>query len=439
MQIKIEFIRRCANISGMRRVGLALNAVAFSFALLLAATLTSAESNASGAAASTSSASSVAALKISVSGRNLVDAKGKILQLRGVNMSGLEYVAIQGWNPGDPWGIGIPSNVWDLLQQWKVNAVRIPLNEASWLGYDCVDGGNKVRNADPGKNYRATVQKAVGNATARNLYVILDLHITAPDDPLRAVNGVKAMCPMQQNPLPDAAHALEFWTSIATTFKGNSNVMFELYNEPFFYGKSGSKSSWETIRDGGTMSDYVTGDGSNFQIQNHPWKVAGSQQMLNAVRATGATNVILSGGPDWTQRLDYWLDYRPTDPLNQLAAAWHAYPAYGKAWGTPEYTFPGFKDGYAWAEKIVAAGVPVVITETGDHNAIGTQGAPFVSHLLPWADKNGISYFGWAFDIWPDNHDHVLLKDKTGAPTDGYGEYFKQHLACVAGAAATCP
>jgi len=410
--------------------------IALSSLMTTAQSASSKQSESSNNAASSAAA---AALKISVQGRNLVDANGKVVQLRGMNLSGLEYVAIQGWNPDNPWGIGLPDNVWSLLQQWKANVVRIPLNEASWLGHDCVDGSNKVRNGDPGKNYKEAVSKAVKAATSRGMYVILDLHITGPDDPLRAVKGVKAMCPMQQNPMPDFPHAIEFWASLATVYKSFPNVMFELYNEPFFYGKSGDRAHWEMIRDGGTMNDYVTGDGSNFQIQNHPWQVAGSQQMLNAVRATGATNVVLVGGPDWTQRLDYWLDYRPNDPLNQLAAAWHAYPAYGKTWGTPEYTFPGFKDGYQWAEKIVNAGFPVIITETGDHNADGTKGAPFVSRLLPWADKNGMSYLGWAFDIFPGNQDHVLLKDKNGTPTDGYGEYFKQHLLCVASGAASCP
>ncbi|MES1196267.1 MAG: hypothetical protein ABUL58_04915, partial [Steroidobacter sp.] len=64
--------------------------------------------------------------------------------------------------------------------------------------------------------------------------------------------------------------------------------------------------------------------------------------------------------------------------------------------------------------------------------------APFVSRVLPWADKNGISYFGWAFDVWPEYPSHVLLKDQSGAPTDGYGEYFKQHLVCVASGTANC-
>ena len=268
---------------------------------------------------------------------------------------------------------------------------------------------------------------------------ILDLHISAPDDALRAVNGIKAMCPLQQNPVPDVDHAIAFWTSIATTFKSYPNVIFELYNEPFFYWKSGTKASWEAIRDGGTMNDYVTGGGNVYQVQNHPWKIAGTQQMLNAVRAAGATNVVLASGPDWTQRLDYWLDYHPNDPLKQLAASWHAYPAYGSTWGKPEYTWPGFKDGFTWAENILAGGYPLVITETGDLNANGTKGAPFVSRVLPWADKNGISYIGWAFDVWPEYTSHVLIKDASGTPTDGYGEYFKAHLVCVASGAATCP
>ena len=31
-------------------------------------------------------------------------ATGKTIQLRGVNVSGLEFVAVQGWDPGNPWG-----------------------------------------------------------------------------------------------------------------------------------------------------------------------------------------------------------------------------------------------------------------------------------------------------------------------------------------------
>jgi hypothetical protein len=81
----------------------------------------------------------------------------------------------------------------------------------------------------------------------------------------------------------------------------------------------------------------------------------------------------------------------------------------------------------------------VILTETGDRNAPGTVGAPFMSKLLPWADKAGVSYLGWTWDVW-QNGDFVLIKDKSGTPSDGYGVYFKQHLGCVSKSpAAACP
>ncbi len=89
---------------------------------------------------------------------------------------------------------------------------------------------------------------------------------------------------------------------------------------------------------------------------------------------------------------------------------------------------------------MLAAGYPVVITETGDHDTPGTVGSPFVSKVLPWADAHNVSYLGWTWNVWQDP-DYVLIKDATGTPTDGYGQYFQQHLTCVASAAsaASCP
>jgi endoglucanase len=94
-------------------------------------------------------------------------------------------------------------------------------------------------------------------------------------------------------------------------------------------------------------------------------------------------------------------------------------------------------DAYTWANNVLRAGIPLVLTETGDHNAPGTVGAPFVSKVLPWADHVGASYVGWAWDVW-HHQDNVLIKDKQGTPTDGYGAYFKQHLLCLDDPIARC-
>jgi len=96
-----------------------------------------------------------------------------------------------------------------------------PLNEDSWLGLT-VTGipGNVISLNGPG--YQAEVKATVAAANAAGLYVILDLHWTAPSN--FAANT--------QNPFMNADNSINFWTSVATAFQGNPAVMFEVFNEP---------------------------------------------------------------------------------------------------------------------------------------------------------------------------------------------------------------
>lgn len=364
-------------------------------------------------------------LSVRVQGNHLIDATGTPLQLRGVNVAGLEFVAVQGWNPSDPWGTGGPS--WSAIKTWQSNVVRLPLNEASWLGYLCVDGSGATRDPDPGHNYRVAVKKAVLGATAAGLYVILDLHWTAP----------KNFCPLAQNPMADTDNSINFWSSIASTYKDYPNVLFELFNEPFIFWTTAGESEWDVLMKGGTLTQYVTGDGANY-TKPYTWQVAGMQQLLDTVRGTGATNVVLVSGVTWSQDLSQWVATRPRDAIGQLAAVWHAYPNSGTV-GDLQAALPKFgNQGYAWTQAVLRAGFPVVITEFGDHNAADTVGSPFVSKLLPWADEQGASYVGWTWNPWQER-DNVLLKTATGVPSDGYGEYVKQHYLCISAGGSNCP
>jgi endoglucanase len=375
-----------------------------------------------------------AALGLKVQANTLVDTAGRVVQLRGVNVSGLEFVAAQGWSPANPWGAqtGDATPNWNTIKTWGVNTVRLPLNEASWLGYPCIDTGavrgpaGATLNPDPGGNYRSTVAASVAGATSAGLYVILDLHLTAPGN----------HCPLGQNPMADAAHSLTFWNQVATAFKGYPNVVFEPFNEPYLYWIATAGTEWSVLLNSGTETQFVTA-GTPYQVALN-WQTAGMQQMVDTIRATGATNVVLTAGVGWASDLSQWLANKPNDPAHQLGAVWHAYPTYGAVFGTPAYAQPNHAPGvWADAQAILAAGIPVVITEFGDHNAAGTASAPFASTLLPWADKNGVSYLGWTWDPWgvPDN---VLIKDAAGTPTDGYGAYVKHHYLCRAGGSATC-
>jgi endoglucanase len=388
-------------------------------------------------------------LSIAVSGNHLVDGSGNTVQLRGVNVAGLEGVAIGGWDPGNPWGgdTGTTTPDWTLMQTWGVNAVRIPLNEASWRGGSCIDVGGfgvhfvngvKTQNtpgelvsADPGANYQATVATTVAQATAAGLYVILDLHLAAPSN----------VCPNIQSPMADADNSINFWTSLAGAFKSNAGVIFELFNEPFLdQGPLTGTAPWPALINGGTFTSYQAQTPTSpwYTTVQYTWQSAGMQAMLNAVRATGATNVILTSTLAYSSQMDGWLQNHPTDTLtpSQIGAVWHAYPAPGlpsqeACIGLPTCSALIM----AAVQGIVAAGYPVVVTEFGD--PAGGTGAPWSSVLLPFADINNISYMAWTWDPWTGT-EFYLITDAAGDPTGGFGTYVKAHYQCRAAGSAIC-
>jgi hypothetical protein len=341
------------------------------------------------------------AMAIKVQGNHFVDASGATLLMRGVNVSGLESVAIQGWDVSDPWGGWKP--VWSALQSWKVNVVRFPMNEASWLGYTCVDANGNMVDPDPGKNYRATVEQTVTEANAAGIYVILDLQWTAPGN----------YCPLGQNPMADADNSPAFWTSVATTFAGNPAVIFELFNEPFLPDNS---AGWDQWLNGGPQTKIYSPTQSSVS-----WTAVGMQALITAIRGTGATNVIFVGGMGYSNDLSGWTTHTPVDPLGQMGAAWHVYSNNGyinvSAGGSAQTML-----------ATVNMTVPVTITEVGDADGPGTTGA-FAATILPFGDAKGYSYLGWTWNFWGQSANDLIL-DSSGTPTIGFGTYFKQHLVC---------
>jgi hypothetical protein len=362
---------------------------------------------------------------VSVSGNKLIDGSGKTLQLRGVNVSGLEFVAIQNWSASDPWGGQVPNLA--AIRAWKANAVRFPLNQASWLGQTCKDAkSGALRKADPGSNYQATVRKAVADAIASGMYVILDLHMSAPG----------TYCPMIQNTMADADNSLAFWNSIATAFKDQPAVIFELFNEPFVsQTQYFSGNAWQYLMKGtggGPFTGFIE-NGLQGQVNvTYTWNIASMQAMVDAVRATGATNVVLVGGLNYAAALDGWLVNKPSDRLNQLGAVWHAYPAYGSTFGTPAAAQPNFAPQiFTQAQGILDAGIPIVITELGDRCSDGTLNSPEVTNMITWADARNVSVLGWSWNTWYTPGaacSNVLIKNAVGEPTDGYGKVFRDWL-----------
>jgi hypothetical protein len=200
-------------------------------------------------------------------------------------------------------------------------------------------------------------------------------------------------------------------------------------------------TAWPALINGGTLTSFKAQTPSNpwYTTVQQTWKTAGMQEMLNAVRATGATNVILTSTLAYSSSMDGWLQYHPTDTLkpSQVGAVWHAYPAGGALANQVNcINLPGCSALIMTdVVGIVAAGYPVVITEFGDPS--GGLTAPLSALLLPFADLSDVSYMAWTWDPWVGTT-YYLIQDGAGTPSVGFGTYVKAHYQCRAAGSPIC-
>jgi hypothetical protein len=144
------------------------------------------------------------------------------------------------------------------------------------------------------------------------------------------------------------------------------------------------------------------------------------QQLINVVRATGATQPVIAAGLDYARDLDGWLANRPHDPAGQLVADEHNYgnrhPCTGRCLD---------------AISAVARHVPVVIGELGEFDC--AHG--YVSAWMRYADRHRLSYLGWQWKASTSGcgpgHELSLIRNWAGAPTR-YGAGLKAHLQALA-------
>jgi hypothetical protein len=333
-----------------------------------------------------------------VSGKQLVadSGKGRPIRLLGVDRSGTEYACIEGWGFFDsphPQRIDDPTML-KAIKSWDVNAVRVPLNEDCWLG---INGPRRYIGAP----YRAKIERYVAALHRAGFYVILDLHVAAPG----------AQKATRIDPMPDADHAPAFWGSVARAFKGDHALVFDLYNEPHGVG-------WRCWLHGCRIPARTNGKGGHLR----GYRAAGMQQLLDAVRATGATQPVMAGGIDWARDLRRWIAHRPHDPLHQLVASEHNYGGLAPCGA-----------GCRSATARVAGSYPVVVGELGETDCSHA----YIDSFMSWADRHGVSYLGWAWDAtapgdWNCRTGPALITSYYGTPTR-YGGGFRNHFRKIRG------
>jgi len=312
-----------------------------------------------------------------VAGNQLLDGSGSVVQLHGVNRSGTEYACVDGWGifdgPSDDASIGA-------IRSWNANVVHLGLNE------DCVLAINGVSAAYGGANYMNAIVGYVNRLHAQGLYAEISLMWAAPGT--QRAHG--------HPPVLNQDHSAAALRAIANAFKGDPKTLIGLQSEPH-------DVSWACWRDGGSACSVG-------------YSALGMQGALDAVRSTGATNVVTASGIDWANNLSQWLANRPSDSAGQLMAEAHVYG------GNTCSSTACFDANYA----PVVTQVPLIFGETGETYDASSCGSSNVASFMSWADAHGVSYEPWVWDTWGDCGS--LISDYNGTPANAYGSYVRSHL-----------
>ena len=335
-----------------------------------------------------------------VQGKNLVDSRtNTVFVPRGVNWPSFEYACWQGWGYSGSNSLAEAQ----AIASWKINTVRLPLNQDCWLGR----GGSPANGTKAG--YRAAVLSWVQTLNSVGLVVILDLHSSAPSTSV--AHGQRAMADAQ---------SIEFWQSVATDYSANKSVIFDLFNEPYSRSSAGFTMTWDIWKNGGGQAPIE--DDYTSTLSGTKYTTVGMAQLVSTVRTAGATQPIMLGGMDYSNDLRGWLANRPSD--TQLVASWHNYPGQRCSNVT------------CWNAEIapVAAVVPIVTGEFGQTDG----GSSFLTTFMNWADTVGVGYLPWAWWDVPasesvENARYALYSGDSFTPKAPSGTTLYNHLAALGG------
>ena len=350
-----------------------------------------------------------------VSGNRLLDSAGGQVQLRGVNRAVFESACT--WDPAYATLADGPTDEASVnaMVAWKMNTVRVALNTQCWLGINGLPrGGSAAAYQQAVKNYVALLR-------SKNLFVVLEVHYTAP-------GAYPSSGPIDY--MPDADHTPAFWAQVADAFKTDAGILFDPINEVALAGYApaglAQAALWPCWRDGCVLNSI---HGGTFQA-------AGMQLLVNTIRAAGASQPILLGGLGYTADASGLLAHLPADPRNALIASLHVY----------NFTqdTASFDARFASEYLPVAQKMPLVIGELGEIKCDDAGGAPFTHHVLynvvnaQQASGTVIGVLGWTWNAvgggWAcptgafGEGGPVLIRSYDGTPTV-MGSEFKAWFA----------
>jgi endoglucanase len=328
-----------------------------------------------------------------------VNGSGRAVQLRGVNRAVFESRCTYD-NTGVADGPVDQASV-SAMVAWKINAVRVTLNEDCWLGVNGLPVGGDVAG------YRNAVRAYIELLRRNGLYVIPDVEVFGPG----------AQQATQIDYMPDQSHMLDFWSSFAAAFKSDHGLIFDPVTEV-------AMADWNDPHPDppGQWSCWLNGCTIDSVYNGAPrYAAAGLQSIVDAIRATGATQPIILGGLDYNADLSQLLAYLPKDPAHQLVASAHVYDfVQGK----------GVASTFRNQLEPIAKHLPVILGELGERHCDsgsaaftrrvlslidGEQQRGNLIGVLEWTWNSG---GGWNCPTGPDGEGGpLLIRSYDGTPT----------------------
>lgn len=256
--------------------------------------------------------------ELSVNGTKLVDASGNVVMLRGVSTHGLS------WFPQY-----VNKDAFKFMRdEWKVNTIRLAMYTADYNGYCTGDDNNR-------QALLQLIDSGVSYCTDLNMYVIIDWHILSDNNPNMYKN-----------------EAIEFFDKVSKKYSKNSNVIYEICNEP----------------NGGTTWDGI----KSYALD-----------VIDTIRKNDKDAVIIVGTPNWSQ----YVDQAAASPINRenLLYALHFYADTHR------------DDLRNKMVNAINSGLPVIVSEFGICDASG-NGNVNIDEANKWMkviEQHNVSYVIW--------------------------------------------
>jgi endoglucanase len=277
---------------------------------------------------------------------------------------------------------------------WDANVIRFQVSQPSLDPENTETDleGNPLYSASYG--YQQAVIDAVNEARCDGFVVILSMQ------------DEKNSGETDHQALPTAA-TQRAWLGLLTAFGGQSDVMFEIYNEPSLSDTSMNWISWAHA--GETSYDNNYGDPNGW---------FGMQKMLDYMRANGATNnVLIMDGLQEAATLD-GIPGLVNPPVDSSGDALYAVHPYLRGGTTSQYA--------AEFEAVSPLAYPVVGTEwsaeayDNPSGGIGLEGQPYdmAVQALNYFAQNNFRIVAGAFDV-----PGVMTQDITSWTPTNYDNY----------------